>query len=222
MTNYPRDEFDRVPEFNTRVGSHHAHGWAQSAASKAPGGKLRWVVVAAVAVIIVGALAYFFGPAGGAPLVSGSTPSSTQSAQQTQESQQTQDAQQTDAAGETQSADPTESESPSETESPSPSMSVDDADVLFGQLVGVYNGSTTLGAASQGQAALAEAGFTNIVTGDWTKSSQTTDIYYTTEAYRATAEKIALTLGVDKVYQTSNIPNRVTVVMGSDNVLSGQ
>ena len=50
MTNYPRDEFDRVPEFNTRVGSHHAHGWAQSATSKSTEGKLLWVVLAAVVV----------------------------------------------------------------------------------------------------------------------------------------------------------------------------
>ncbi|WP_313812056.1 LytR C-terminal domain-containing protein [Glutamicibacter sp.] len=210
MTNYPRDEFDRVPEFNTRVGSHHAHGWAQSVASKAPGGKLRWVVVAAVAVIIVGLLAYFFGPSGGAPLGVGSTTTASQNPEET------------GGENQAQSAEPSESESASQSPSESPSSTIDDSEVLYGQLIGVYNGSNTLGAASLGQDALTEAGFTNVATGDWTKSSQTTDIYYSSDAYRATAEKIAEIFGVDEVYQTTNIPNRVTVVMGSDNVLETQ
>ena len=199
--NYPRDEFDRVPEFNTRVGSHHAHGWAQSAASKGTGGKLRWVVLAAIAVVVIGALAYFFGPR---DLVSvAGSPSNTE----------------TSAPVPSESTD--ESASPSEdaSESASPSSTIDDADVLYGQLIGVYNGANIAGIASAGQEALTEAGFTNVATGDWTKPADKTTVYFTSEAYRFTAMKVAELIGVDEIYITPNIPNRVTVVMGKDDPL---
>lgn len=200
MTNYPRDEFDRVPEFNTRVGSHHANGWAQSAASTRTGGKLRWVVIAAVLVVLVGAFAYFFGPGGLKPIV-GSAPNTT-------------------ATG---TASPSEdaAASPSETESATPSASstIDDDNVLFGQLIGVYNGASIAGIASAGQEALADAGFTNITASNWTRPAETSTVYYTSEAYRTTAEKAAEALNIDEVLQTQNIPNRVTVVMGADDTL---
>lgn len=44
-------------------------------------------------------------------------------------------------------------------------------------------------------------------------------VYYMSEAYRTTAEKAAEVLNIDEVLQTSNIPNRVTVVLGSDDTL---
>ncbi|MFJ2620911.1 LytR C-terminal domain-containing protein [Glutamicibacter sp. NPDC087344] len=203
MTNYPRDEFDRVPEFNTRVGSHHANGWAQSAASKSSGGKLRWVVIAAVLVVLVGAVAYFFGPGGVKPLL-GSAPEVTESSIPTP------------------SQEP--SASPSETESaiPSASSTIDDDDVLFGQLVGVYNGASIAGIASAGQEALTDAGFTNVTVSNWTRPAETSTVYYTSEAYRTTAEKAAELMNIDEVLQTTNIPNRVTVVMGADDTLEVQ
>lgn len=200
MTNYPRDEFDRVPEFNTRVGSHHANGWAQSAASTRTGGKLRWVVIAAVLVVLVGAFAYFFGPGGLKPIV-GSVPNTTATG--------------TAAPSEDATASPSETESAT----PSASSTIDDDDVLFGQLIGVYNGASIAGIASAGQEALADAGFTNITASNWTRPAETSTVYYTSEAYRTTAEKAAEALNIDEVLQTQNIPNRVTVVMGADDTL---
>lgn len=200
MTNYPRDEFDRVPEFSTRVGSHHAHGWAQSAAAKGKDSKLRWVVLSAIAVLLIGGVGFFYGPSV-ADRLSGSE--STQNTEAT--------------TNET-------SQSPSETpsESATPSSTIDDADVLYGQLIGVYNGANIAGTAGAGEELLAEAEFTNIVTDNWTRDADTSTVYYTSEAYRTTAEKAAEVLGIDEVLQTQNIPNRVTVVLGADDTLNSK
>lgn len=201
MTNYPRDEFDRVPEFNTRVGSHHAHGWAQSAASKSTGGKLLWVVLAAVIVLVIGAASFIFGPQLKDSLAGSSSSESSQS--------------QDEGAGE--SADSSEEASPSE--SASPSSTIDDADVLFGQQIGVYNGASIAGVAGAGEEAMTEAGFTNIVADNWSKPADVSAVYYASDAYRTTAQKAAEVLNIDEVLQTSNIPNRVTVVLGTDDPL---
>ncbi|MFK0085295.1 LytR C-terminal domain-containing protein [Glutamicibacter sp. NPDC090743] len=197
MTNYPRDEFDRVPEFSTRVGSHHAHGWAQSAASKSTGGKLRWVVLTAVLVLVIGALSFIFGPQLKETLAT-STGSDTS---QTQEV----------------TAEPSVEPTPSE--SASPTSTIDDEDVLYGQLIGVYNAASVAGLANEGEDAMAEAGFTSIVADNWTRPAEVSTVYYMSESYRTTAEKAAEILNIDEVLQTSNIPNRVTVVMGSDDTL---
>ncbi|MCS3492238.1 MULTISPECIES: LytR C-terminal domain-containing protein [Micrococcaceae] len=197
MTNYPRDEFDRVPEFSTRVGSHHAHGWAQSAASKSTGGKLRWVVLTAVLVLVIGALSFIFGPQLKETLAT-STGSDTS---QTQEV----------------TAEPSVEPTPSE--SASPTSTIDDEDVLYGQLIGVYNAASVAGLANEGEDAMAEAGFTSIVADNWTRPAEVSTVYYMSESYRTTAEKAAEILNIDEVLQTSNIPNRVTVVLGSDDTL---
>lgn len=201
MTNYPRDEFDRVPEFNTRVGSHHAHGWAQSAASKSTGGKLLWVVLTAVIVLVIGAASFVFGPQLKESLAGSSTNESTQS----------QEASPSESVESSLEASPSESASPSST--------IDDAEVLFGQKIGVYNGASVAGVASAGEEAMTEAGFTNIVADNWTKPAGVSAVYYTSEAYRVTAEKAAEVLNIEEVLQTSNIPNRVTVVLGTDDPL---
>ncbi|GAA3299680.1 MULTISPECIES: LytR C-terminal domain-containing protein [Glutamicibacter] len=197
MTNYPRDEFDRVPEFSTRVGSHHAHGWAQSAASKSTGGKLRWVVLTAVLVLVIGALSFIFGPQLKETLATSAESETSQSQEKTAESSE--------------EAAPSESESPSST--------IDDEDVLYGQLIGVYNAASVAGLANAGEEAMTEAGFTSVVADNWTKPAEVSAVYYMSEAYRTTAEKAAEVLNIDEVLQTSNIPNRVTVVLGSDDTL---
>ncbi|PRB68567.1 LytR C-terminal domain-containing protein [Arthrobacter sp. MYb213] len=200
MTNYPRDEFDRVPEFSTRVGSHHAHGWAQSAAAKGKDSKLRWVVLSAIAVLLIGGVGFFYGPSV-ADRLSGSE--STQN---------------TEATGNETSQSP----SAEPTESATPSSTIDDADVLYGQLIGVYNGANIAGTAGAGEELLTEADFTNIVTDNWTRDAETSTVYYMSEAYRTTAEKAAEVLGIDQVLQTQNIPNRVTVVLGADDTLNSK
>ncbi|ALG28112.1 hypothetical protein AOZ07_03275 [Glutamicibacter halophytocola] len=199
MTNYPRDEFDRVPEFNTRVGSHHAHGWAQSAASKSTGGKLLWVVLTAVIVLAIGVASFIFGPQLKDSLAGPSSDESLQS------------------QGGGESADSSQEASPSE--SASPSSTIDEADVLFGQKIGVYNGANVAGVAGAGEEAMAEAGFTNIVADNWSKPADVSAVYYMSEAYRTTAEKAAEVLNIDEVLQTNNIPDRVSVVLGTDDPL---
>ncbi|MHC6175542.1 LytR C-terminal domain-containing protein [Glutamicibacter endophyticus] len=193
MTNYPRDEFDRVPEFNTRVGSHHAHGWAQSAAAKSAGGSLRWVIIAAVSVLIIGAISFF---------VFNQQPASPTATEPTA----------TTTASEETSSSPT----PSETEEPSPSFSIDDSEVLYGQRVGIYNASGVRGSAGTAQEQLLEEGFTNLRTGDWSRLETESAVYYASNAYEMTAQKTAAALGIEAVLQTSNIPDRISIVIGSD------
>lgn len=198
MTNYPRDEFDRVPEFNTRVGSHHANGWAQAAAAKPSGGKLRWVVLTAIAVLIIGVLSFVFGPQIKDSLAG------TGSSESAQEQEET-------------GADATQEPSPSE--SAPPSSTIDDAEVLYDEQIGIYNAASVAGVAGAGEASMADAGFTNIAAGNWSKPAEVSAVYYMSEAERATAEKAAEVLDIEEVLQTTNIPNSVTVVLGSDDPL---
>lgn len=212
-SNYPRDQFDRVPEYNTRVGAHHAHGWAQSAAIMPTGGKLRWVVIVAVLTLIVGAFAFMVSPQRSGDAVAGGETNSTQSTESAQPTESAESAQPTEAS---------ESAQPTESETPSPSSTIDEADVLYGQQVGVYNAANIGGIAGAGQSALADAGFSSVVTNNWTRPAATSTVYYASEAYRATAEKVAEALQIDQVLQTANIPNRVTAVMGADDTLGVQ
>ena len=212
--NYPRDEFDRVPEFNDHVGSHRANGWAQAAAGKGPRGGLRWIVVAAVLALVVGVVAFFAGPglkdtqAAGAGEETASSSAATQSSQES--STPAEETSGSAAAGDE------ESEAPEE-ESSSPA--IDDSAVLYNQLVGVYNAAGIQNLAAQGRQVLVDAGFTQVAANQWTRPARESTVYYMAPADLETARKVADLMGIDDVLQTTNIPNRVTAVLGEDDVL---
>ncbi len=119
MTNYPRDEFDRVPEFSNRSGSHRANGWAAAAANGVRPG-LRWLMVFGVVALLVGtfsftALPKLMGNGDGttpAPVAANSTGTTAP-----------------DSTGPTDEGSPAPSETPGESSDPSesgdPSASVD-------------------------------------------------------------------------------------------------
>lgn len=224
MTNYPRDEFDRVPEFSNRSGSHRANGWAAAAANGVRPG-LRWLMVFGVVALLVGtfsftALPKLMGNGDGttpAPVAANSTGTTTP-----------------DSTGPTDEGSPAPSETPGESSDPSesgdPSASVDPSETPtdpsestpeFGEEVdftvplGVFNGAQKAGIAGTARSTLQGAGFTNVSASNWTKKVTNSIVYYTGPTYRAAAEKAAAELGITTIVQSRNIPGKVAVVLGS-------
>ncbi|MGL3807714.1 LytR C-terminal domain-containing protein [Paeniglutamicibacter sp. R2-26] len=216
MTNYPRDEFDRVPEFSNRSGAHRANGWAAAASGRGARPGLRWLMVFGVVALLVGVFSFTALPKllndGGAKPPSNVAASGTASSATPSESKEP----------ETESESPKESDKSSEpadaSESeadPSESASSLAGDVDLTLKVGVYNGAKKSGLANTVRTTLQNAGFTNVSAANWTKQVASSTVYYRNEASRATAEEAAKELGITSVVKTSNIPGNIAVVLGN-------
>ncbi|UFU03545.1 LytR C-terminal domain-containing protein [Ruania suaedae] len=92
------------------------------------------------------------------------------------------------------------------------------ADLDQGVAVWVLNGTSEFGVAGESQAVLAEAGWTNVVTGDYAYSlPTTTTIYYRDEDIAAEAEAIGAELGITDLVEDANAaPNGIYVVLRPD------
>ncbi|PQZ88136.1 hypothetical protein CQ018_16960 [Arthrobacter sp. MYb227] len=221
MTNYPRDEFDRVPEFSNRSGSHRANGWAAAAATSGVRPSLRWLMVFGVLALLVGVFSFTVLPklTGGGnnpPPVAGasSAPSQSPSAD-TGGSEPTGEGSATPSEDPTESAGPSESDDPAASESPDASASTDASGVDYSQAIGVFNGAQRAGIAGTVRTTLLNAGFTNVAADTWTKKVTYSTIYYADPSYKAVAEKAGEELGITSLIQTNNIPGKVAVVLGT-------
>ncbi|GAA3699925.1 hypothetical protein GCM10022377_11260 [Zhihengliuella alba] len=221
MSKYPSDEFDRVPEYTDRQGVHRLD------AGMAPvkRGGLWPLMLFGVAALIIGIVAFtLLRPQFGAEPTAGSDASSsaTQSGEPAAESSEgddggspaAEDGQ--DGAGQGgedggDASDPATGED-EQSEQPGESGAVDQ-----GIAVGVYNASTEPGLAGTRADALRAAGYTEVVTGNWTRQVEPTVVYYRGEASAATARAIADELGIATIYQTENIPLEISVVLGTVN-----
>ena len=224
MTNYPRDEFDRVPEFSNRSGAHRANGWAAAASGRAARPGLRWLMVFGVVALLAGVFSFTVLPKllndGGAKPPANVAASSTASS--SAPSEPTESESRTESEGPAESESPTESEAPSETADPSESAAApsESESGLAGTAdlslkVGVYNGAKKAGLANTVRATLQNAGFTNVTASNWTKQVTYSTVYYRDEVSRATAEEAAKELGITSVVKTSNIPGNIAVVLGN-------
>lgn len=110
---------------------------------------------------------------------------------------------------------PTTTPSESPTESASPSETGTAAGVDYSQAVGVFNGAQRAGIAGTVQSTLVNAGFTNVSAGTWTKKVTYSTIYYYDPSYKAVAEKAGEALGITSILQTTDIPGKVAVVLGT-------
>ena len=221
MTNYPRDEFDRVPEFSNRSGSHRANGWAAAAATSGVRPSLRWLMVFGVLALLVGVFSFtvlpkLMGNGNNPPPVAGasSTPTETSDDEsKNNESDEQTSATPTDESD--QSADPNETEDPLASESTDATDSSDDSDADMTQAIGVFNGAQRSGIAGTVRTTLLNAGFTNVSASTWTKKVTYSTIYYADPSYKAVAEKVGEELGITSLIQTTNIPGKVAVVLGT-------
>ncbi len=215
MTNYPRDEFDRVPEFSNRNGAHRAAGWAASAASAGGGSGLRWLMITGAFALLVGLFSFLLLPGmlggqGPLPAPPAATPSATPSSTKKPDA--------TKASTESQATDSTGStddvSSPPATSTPGSTATDTGALVNKGARIGIYNGSIRGGLAGIGSRTLSGAGFTQVSAGNWTKKVTYSTVYYRQASFKATAEAAAASLGITSVMQSTNIPGEIAVVLG--------
>lgn len=233
MTKYPNDEFDRVPEFTNRKGVHR-QAIVGTAARRSP---LGWIVAFGVLALVVGLFSYFVLPQlTGQPVATtaaASSQSGTPSASTTHDAAASSA---TQGASDAASGDPGASESAaaasskaaaesaakeseaaaSSSSAAAASSSAANAEADLSAKIGVYNGSRRSGLAASGKSTLSGAGFSNVTAGNWTKKVNTSIVYYASDADKATAQKAAGALGINALYQTTQIPGKIAVVLGSD------
>lgn len=200
MTNYPRDEFDNIPETSSRQGVH------RTAMETARSGL--WPIVAfAVAALVVGALAFFLVPrlvgsnaSEAAPAASAHASTSATSSAPSQTS-----AAPSSAAPTSSSAAPT-SAAPTATPAPSADKSL---------RVGVFNASGVTGLAGRVSTQAQAAGWTVAQSGNWTGNAvQASVVYYQGADAKASAEQLAKDLGITSVVQAEQAALPLMVVLG--------
>ncbi|GAA1361218.1 hypothetical protein GCM10009596_19030 [Arthrobacter rhombi] len=234
MTKHPNDEFDRVPEFTNRKGVHRQAMAAGVTARRSP---LGWIIAFGALALVVGLFSFFVLPQlTGHPVATTAAASSSA----TTSPAATDDA---GASSATQSASVSASEDAGASESAAASSSSKAAAAAAAKeskaaasssaaaaassskanaapdlstKVGVFNGSRRSGLAASARNTLSGAGFTNTSSANWTKKVNTSIVYYASDADKATAQKAASALGINALYQTSQIPGKIAVVLGSN------
>ncbi|WP_417235028.1 LytR C-terminal domain-containing protein [Arthrobacter sp.] len=232
MTKYPNDEFDRVPEFTNRKGVHR-QAITGTAVRRSP---LGWIVGFGILALVVGLFSFFVLPQlTGNPVATTAEASSSAPAAPSASATDDAGASSTDAASNAASEEPGASESAAAASSKAAAESAAQASKAaassseaaasssaaasepdLSAKVGVYNGSRRSGLAAAGKSTLSGAGFTNVSAANWTKKVNTSIVYYASDADKATAQKAASALGINAMYQTTQIPGKIAVVLGSD------
>lgn len=224
MTQYPRDEFDVVPENARREGSHRSFVRLRD-----PRTGIWTLIVIGLLALAVGAVMFFVvhpkveTVAGDADSGTSQSEDSGDEAKSSDKAGSSDQAKSTDKAkdgGEGEAKKSDEASAPassgaSESASSSPSSSSSDSADLSAT-VGVYNGTGRSGLASGSASTLKSAGYTNVSNANWTKRTSVSAVYYKDAASKATAEAIAKRLKISTVVQTANIPSPVSVVIGTD------
>ncbi len=215
MSNYPRDEFDRVPESSSRQGVHRAR------LEPPKGGGLALVITAGVIVLLIGAAAYF--------LLPNLNPGNSEpAASETENSQPADEASAGTGDGPTDPAadepdeeaapSPAEStaaaEEPEETETAA-SASPDAAAVDMSTGVVVLNATNAAGMAGEASNRLTGQGWPVTYTGNWSGQPQPSSvIFYNGPEQLPNAQAIAGTLGIDRLVDSAALQQPLTVVLG--------
>jgi len=235
MTEYPRDQFDDVPEYRDRKGSHRAV--AEPSGGSGPSG-LTWISLAAALALVIGAFSYFILPtllpSGAAgPGTAGASPSATApgspspgrgssseagagTADPSGPGVATASVEPTAAPAEspesTETPEPTESPEPSQTPEPteSPEETEEPATVDYSFPVEVYNTSRVNGLAGRVGGTLSGSGFTVATAGNWSGFPVSSSaVFYSSN--EVTAQAVAARLGLPAVYD-GRIPGIAVVV----------
>ncbi|GAA3703749.1 hypothetical protein GCM10023081_45110 [Arthrobacter ginkgonis] len=217
MSKYPRDEFDRTPEFTDRKGVHR-----EQPAVKGGGSGLGLLMGVGVLALVVGLVSFLVLPrvlGTDATAVAAQTTAAASSTSEPAESEAVESEPAESESAESESAEPADASEPVAAESPSASATpsaTKEATVAvnYAAAVGVYNGSSISGLAGNGLAKLQGSGFSSLSAGNWTKKVDASVVYYKSDASRATALETARVLGIATVYQTPNIPVEISVVLG--------
>lgn len=212
MTNFARDEFDRVPEVSSRQGVHRA--------VSAPSRPKLWPILSVgIGALAVGLVAFLLLPqlgfqpaiapqpaaAAGTSTVS-ATPAATPSASGTPSASAT--------TGATASASASEPASPSALE-PAASETIAPAAVDKSQPVAIFNGTLTSGLAGRVGATVKSDGWVLGEVANWQGAPQQQSvIFYSDAAYRANAEALSALLNIPTLVESADFPTPVAVVLG--------
>lgn len=214
---YPTDEFDSVPQTPKRAGAHRS--WA---VFPHPAKRLRSILIVGAVVLLVGVLMYTV-----------VRPWSAEAfGDLKKDEQQTEQPQASGSASEEGDAEAGSSDEPSESagaESDGPSDASDSSasasdDAESGAPseeelavpLWVYNANGNAAMTQDAVTHLTEEGFHPVAGGQWSRIEDTSTVYYKNEADGALAAKIAGKLKISGTYQHQNIPQDITVVIGSD------
>jgi len=198
MSQYPRDEFDKVPETSTRQGVHRE----RLIPARSSGVGL--IITVGVLALLVGLAAYFVLPRLGIGEGSSASPAVSNSSTPTPEAEP--------AQSPSPSASPTPSATPTPTPTPEPTPEAPEADRT--QPVVVLNASGISGLGAGISARIGADGWTTAQVGNWAGTPmQTSAIFYNGEAQRANAEALSALLGIPTVTESPEF-TLVTVVAG--------
>lgn len=206
MTNFARDEFDRVPEVPSRQGVHRA--------VSAPSRPKLWPILSVgIGALAVGLVAFFLMPQLGfqpaiAPPAAAAAGTSTAAASPTA----TPPASATPSASAPASA--SESASPSALE-PATSESVAPAALDKSQPVAIFNGTLTSGLAGRVGATVQADGWVLGEVANWQGAPQQQSvIFYSDAAHRANAEALSALLNIPTLVESADFETPVAVVLG--------
>lgn len=198
MSQYPRDEFDKVPETSTRQGVHRE----RLIPARSSGVGL--IITVGVLALLVGLAAYFVLPRLGIGEDSSASPQATESSAPAPETEAEQSP--------TPSASPAPSETPVPTPTPEPTPEAAEADRT--QPVVVLNASGVSGLGAGISARIGADGWTTAQVANWGGAPlQTSVIFYNGEAQRANAEELSVLLGIPTITESPEFA-QVTVVAG--------
>ncbi|WP_312178609.1 LytR C-terminal domain-containing protein [Arthrobacter sp.] len=202
MSQYPRDEFDKVPETSTRQGVHRER------LIPARSSGIGLIITVGVLALLVGLAAYFvlprlgIGADGNASPMASETPGA--------ESSESPEPSPSETPSPSQSPSATPSSSAEETPSATPSAPVADKT----QPVVVLNASGVSGLGASISARIGADGWATAQVGNWAGTPlQTSVIFYNGEAQRANAEELSALLGIPTLSDSPEFSN-VTVVAG--------
>ena len=205
MTNFARDEFDRVPEVSSRQGVHRA--------VSAPSRPKLWPILSVgIGALAVGLVAFLllpqlgFQPAIAPPAAAADTSTAQASPTATPPASA--------APSASASASASESASPSALE-PATSETGAPAAVDKSQPVAIFNGTLTSGLAGRVGAMVQSDGWVLGEVANWQGAPQQQSvIFYSDAAHRANAEALSALLNIPTLVESGDFPTPVAVVLG--------
>lgn len=216
---YPTDEFDSVPQTPKRAGAHRS--WA---VFPHPAKRLRSILIVGAFVLAVGILMFTVVRPWSAEAF-GDLKKDEQQTEQPQASGSEEESPSTgpsdEPTGESSASDGAESDGPSDAADTSAFASEDaESDAPSEEELAVplwvYNANGNAALTQDAVTHLTEEGFQPVAGGQWSRIEDTSTVYYKNEADGALAAKIAGKLKISGTYQHQNIPQDITVVIGSD------
>jgi hypothetical protein len=218
MTNYARDEFDRVPEAASRQGIHRA-----AAAQKRP--RLWPIVSVGTGALAVGVAAFVLLPHGGfeASGQSGSEAAVAQSGSAASGAASAKPSTAAPTAGASKPASPSAAASADTSEAAPPSPVATEpasVDVLASAVdkalpVSIFNGTLTSGLAGRVGATVEADGWTLGQVANWQGAPQQTSvIFYSGAERKASAEALGELLNIPTLVESPGFESSVAVVLG--------